>query len=128
MHSGMLSSVYYQGAAELMNRWQQPGDVTDVPKMIWSTSRTLAGSYHSDRFLYDGDFIRLRDLVVNYDLPKSLVGEVFDRASVYVKGTNVWTWTKEDFEIDPEVSLSSGQWNLWNPVPKSWTVGVNLTF
>ena len=36
--------------------------------------------------------------------------------------------TKEDFEIDPEVSLSSGQWNLWNPVPKSWTVGVNLTF
>jgi hypothetical protein len=128
MHSGMLSSVYYQGAAELMNRWQQPGDVTDVPKMIWSTSRTLAGSYHSDRFLYDGDFIRLRDLVVNYDLPKSLVGEVFDRASVYVKGTNVWTWTKDDMEIDPEVSLSSGQWDLWNPVPKSWTVGVNLTF
>ena len=47
---------------DLMNRWQQPGDVTDVPKMIYSTSRTTAGSYHNTRFLYDGDFIRLKRL------------------------------------------------------------------
>ena len=129
MHSGLLSVMYYQGAADLMNRWQQPGDVTDVPKMIYSTSRTTAGSYHNTRFLYDGDFIRLRDLTVNYQLPKSLLGNSgLSSASVYVKGTNVWTWTKDDFDFDPEVSLSSGQWNLWNPVPKSWTVGVNLNF
>ena len=110
MHSGLLSVMYYQGAADLMNRWQQPGDVTDVPKMIYSTSRTTAGSYHNTRFLYDGDFIRLRDLTVNYQLPKSLLGNSgLSNASVYVKGTNVWTWTKDDFDFDPEVSLSSGQ-------------------
>jgi hypothetical protein len=45
-----------------------------------------------------------------------------------VKGTNVWTWTKDDLPIEPEVSISSGQWNLWNPVPKTWALGLNLTF
>ena len=33
----------------LMARWQQPGDVTDVPKMIYSTNRTLSGSGNSSR-------------------------------------------------------------------------------
>jgi TonB-linked SusC/RagA family outer membrane protein len=129
LHSGRLSTHFYQGAAALMDRWQKPGDVTDIPKMIYSTNRTLAGSYHNTRFLYDGDFIRLRDLTANYQLPKSVLGNSgLTSASVFVKGTNIWTWTKDDFEFDPEVSLSSGQWNLWNPVPKSWTVGVNLNF
>ena len=47
-----------------MERWQKPGDVTDVPKMRWSSSSTLTGSATSTRFLYDGDYVRLRDLVV----------------------------------------------------------------
>ena len=115
--------------SDLMNRWQQPGDITDVPRMRWTTSRTTAGSYHTDRFLYDGDFVRLRDLTVNYNFPSSLISEIgLDRLSVYVKGTNVWTWTKEDLPIEPEVSIASGQWQLWNPVPKTWALGLNLTF
>ena len=51
-----------------------------------------------------------------------------DRLSVYVKGTNVWTWTKDDLPIEPEVAISDGQWDLWNPVPKTWALGLNLTF
>ena len=87
--------------------------------MRWSTSRTTAGSYHTDRFLYDGTFIRLRDLVVSYDLPKNLISEIgMDRLTVYAKGTNVWTWTKDDLPIEPEVAISDGQWDLFNPVPK----------
>ena len=54
-----------------MDRWQQPGDVTDVPKMVYSSSSLSGGSGTTSRFLYDGDFARLRDLTVNYTLPKS---------------------------------------------------------
>ena len=129
LHSGLLSTMYYNGMSDLMDRWQQPGDITDVPRMRWTTSRTTAGSYHTDRFLYDGDFVRLRDLTVNYNFPSSLISEIgLDRLSVYVKGTNVWTWTKDDLPIEPEVSIASGQWQLWNPVPKTWALGLNLTF
>ena len=128
MHSGMLSTVYYQGAAELMNRWQQPGDVTDVPKMIWSTSTTTSGSGNSTRFLYDGDFVRLRDLTVSYDLPQSLLGNSgFDRVNFFVKGLNLFTWTKADLPIDPEIR-TSGSWEIYTPILKSISVGANLKF
>ena len=129
LHSGLLSTYLYNGVTDLLDRWQQPGDVTDIPRMRWSTSRTTAGSYHTDRFLYDGTFIRLRDLVVSYDLPKNLISEIgMDRLTVYAKGTNVWTWTKDDLPIEPEVAISNGQWDLFNPVPKTWALGLNLTF
>ena len=36
-----IYSDYYQGAASLMDRWQQPGDITNVPRMRYSTSTEL---------------------------------------------------------------------------------------
>ena len=128
MQSGLLSTRYYQGAAKLMDRWQQPGDVTDVPKMIYSTSTTTSGSGNSSRFLYDGDFVRLRDLTVNYNLPKSLLGNSgFDAVNIFVKGLNLLTWTKDDLPIDPEVRMG-GSWEIYTPILKSVSVGANLKF
>ena len=129
MQSGLLSTYYYQGAAALMDRWQKPGDVTDVPKMIYSTSTTTSGSGNSSRFLYDGDFVRLRDLTVNYQLPKSLLGNSgIDGVSVFVKGLNLFTWVKDDdLKIDPEVNMN-GSWEIYTPILKSISVGANLKF
>lgn len=128
MQTGLLSTRYYQGDQRLMNRWQQPGDVTDVPKMIWSTSTTTSGSGNSTRFLYDGDFVRLRDLTVSYDLPQSLLGNSgFDRVNFFVKGLNLFTWTKADLPIDPEIR-TSGSWEIYTPILKSVSVGANLKF
>ena len=130
MQSGLYSGLLFQGGADIYhNRWQKPGDITNQPKMRWSTSRTLTGSEHSTLHLYDGDFVRLRDLTLNYNFSSDLISEIgLDRLSVYVKGTNVWTWTKDDLQFEPEVSLSSGQYNFWAPVPKTWALGVNLSF
>lgn len=129
MSSGLLSTRYYQGAAALMDRWQKPGDVTDVPKMIYSTSTNTTGSGNSSRFLYDGDFVRLRDLTVNYQLPQSLLGNSgFDGVSVFVKGLNLFTWVKDDdLKIDPEVNMG-GSWEIYTPILKSISVGANLKF
>jgi hypothetical protein len=129
MQSGLLSTRYYQGAEALMDRWQKPGDVTDVPKMIYSTSTTTSGSGNSSRFLYDGDFVRLRDLTVNYTLPKSLLGNSgLDGVNVFVKGLNLFTWVKDDdLKIDPEVRMN-GSWEIYTPILKSISVGANLKF
>jgi hypothetical protein len=52
-----------------------------------------------------------------------------DRLNVYVKGTNIWTYAFDDDVIfEPEVNVNNGQWTLWNPIPKIWALGVNLTF
>ena len=129
MQSGLLSTRYYQGDQRLMARWQKPGDVTDVPKMIYSTNRTASGSGNSTRFLYDGDFVRLRDLTVNYNVPQSLLGNSgFDGVNIFVKGLNLFTWTKDkDLPIDPEVRMG-GSWEIYTPILKSISVGANLKF
>ena len=130
MQPGQLSTLFYQGSTELMNRWQNPGDITNIPRMRWSSSMTTTGSNHSTMHLHDGDFVRLRDLTVNYKFPASMIGELgLDRLNVYVKGTNIWTYAFDDDVIfEPEVNVNNGQWTLWNPIPKIWALGVNLSF
>ena len=69
-----------------MERWQKPGDVTNVPKMRWSSSSTLTGSAASTRFLYDGDYVRLRDLVVGYNVNKKATERLgFDSIQLNVR-------------------------------------------
>jgi len=128
MASGLRSTYFYQGDQRLMDRWQKPGDVTDVPKMVYSTSSTLGGSGNTSRFLYDGDFLRLRDVTLNYSLPKSLVEKSgLSRVDVFVKGLNLLTWTKDDLPFDPEVR-TSGYFRITTPPLKSISVGANLNF
>ena len=85
MNPVQLYTRFYQGTTELMNRWQNPGDVTNIPRMRWSSSMTTTRSNHSTMHLHDGDFVRLRDLTVNYNFPSSMIGEIgLDRLCVYV--------------------------------------------
>ena len=127
--TGLLSTRYYQGAASLMDRWQKPGDVTNVPRMRYSTSTSATGSGTSTRFLYDGDYVRLRDLVIGYNVSNKAVESLgFDSIQVNVKGTNLWTWVKDDeLQTDPEVAFS-GQWEIYTPILKSISLGLNLKF
>ena len=91
LHSGRYSVQYYAASKRLLDRWQQPGDVTDIPKMLYTFSTATAGSGNTSRFLYDGDFVRLRDLTVNYNLPKSLLGNSgLEGVNLFVKGLNIY--------------------------------------
>jgi TonB-linked SusC/RagA family outer membrane protein len=128
MNSGLRSVYFYQGDQRLMDRWQKPGDVTDVPKMVYSSSSLSGGSGTTSRFLYDGDFARLRDLTVNYTLPKSATDAIgFNRVDIFVKGLNLFTWTKDNLPFDPEVR-ASGRFRITTPPLKSISLGANLNF
>ncbi len=128
MSSGLRSVYLYQGSELLMNRWQQPGDITDVPKMVYSSSSLPSGSATTSRHLYKGDFMRLRDLSVNYTLPKSATDAIgFNRVDVFVKGLNLFTKTKEDLPFDPEIR-ASGNFRITTPPLKSISLGANLNF
>jgi len=127
--TGQRSTLSYNGSQKLMERWQKPGDITDVPKMRWSSSATLTGSATSTRFLYDGDYVRLRDLVVGFNIPKDATERLgFDSIQISAKGTNIWTWVKDDdVSFDPEVGFGGG-WNIYTPIIKSISLGLNLKF
>ena len=127
-HAGFYPVGLFNGVSELMDRWQKPGDVTDVPIQMYDGNGQYA-SNNSTRFLYDGDYIRLKDLVLGYNLPQSIVSKIkFTGISIYVRGTNILTWVKDDrLKYDPEVR-ADGFTNLTNPPVKSFSFGLNLNF
>lgn len=127
-HTGLYTLLYYNGIEELMERWQNPGDETDVPKVVSNTTGFNA-SRPSTRFLYDGDYIRLKDIVLGYSLPTAWERKIgFSDISIYVRGTNIWTWVKDErLKYDPEVR-ADGYTRLTTPPVKSVVFGLNLKF
>ena len=117
----------YNKVARVLNRWQKPGDVTDIPKYIENGNRSFQSG--STMWYNQGDFIRLRNIQVGYNLPRTLISRAkMSSAFFYVRGTNLFTWVKdENLPFDPEQGTTSAT-NLNVFIPKTVTVGVNLTF
>ena len=73
----------FSGVAQLTDRWQNPGDITDVPKLTY----TLQPWRTHTRFLRDGDFFRLRNVTLGYNFDQSLVSKIgLGSARVFVRG------------------------------------------
>jgi TonB-dependent starch-binding outer membrane protein SusC len=114
-------------SAEMMNRWQKPGDMTSVPKPFFGGTVTGNSSQYalSDRFYQDGSYIRLKQLTLAYNLPKVYVQAIkLTNARIYAQGVNMWTYTKYT-GFDPEVTDSD--FGIY-PQGKNYTLGVQLSF
>jgi hypothetical protein len=129
---GPTTFVTYNGAEPLLNRWQNPGDVTNVPKVVYAAAsgnnNTLAAST-STRFLHDGDFVRLRDVTLGYNFKSNVLSQFkLDGLSFSLRGTNLLTWVKDkDLKYDPEVR-ADGFTRLTSPPVKSVVFSINVKF
>ncbi|TRX70990.1 TonB-dependent receptor [Carboxylicivirga sp. M1479] len=121
----LFSVSWYQGIDVLMDRWQQPGDEARFGKIEY-TARPW--QRHS-KFLYDGDYFRLRDMTIGYDFNSRVTDAIgIGALRVYVRGTNLYTWVKdENLKYDPEVD-TDGETGMATPPIKSFIFGVNLKF
>jgi TonB-linked SusC/RagA family outer membrane protein len=124
----------YDGASGTANkyrraleRWQKPGDITDVPAYIYQSTNN--SSQFSTRFLYKGDFVRLRNVTIAYNLPRNVLTKLgLGVATFYVRGFNLFTKTFDDrLTVDPETGITSAA-NLTIPILKSVTAGLTLEF
>lgn len=120
-----------------LNRWQKPGDITDVPQARFDSGN---GTRASSRWIYDGSYLRFKDLTVGYTLPKTITQKArIDKVRIYVSGVNLITWTKFPL-FDPEVTapginrtttsenIQQGIWYYSTPQAKSFLFGINVTF
>lgn len=108
----------------VMDRWQQPGDITSIQKFTNTASGpfTAYANYQlSDATFSDASFVRLRNLYLSYDLLKpALQKRGFKRLSVFAQGQNLLVLTKYD-SMDPETRTSM-------PPVRMFTVGFELEF
>lgn len=118
--SNGLYTAYNQSKRLLYARWKQPGDVTDIPR--YGVTPQM-----DSRFLEDASFLRLKNLMLSYALPESLLKrtKVVSRAKIYVQAQNLYTWTKFT-GIDPE--SSSNVYKAQYPMSRQFTCGLEVTF
>lgn len=115
-----------------LDRWQQPGDVTDIPRMV---SANYRGDLRPSRFVEDGSYLRLKNLTIGYTVPASTSERIgFSRIRIYGSGQNLLTFTNYT-GLDPEVNTGADQGGLAEgidlyamPQPRVIMGGVNLTF
>ncbi|MEG2276910.1 MAG: SusC/RagA family TonB-linked outer membrane protein [Odoribacter sp.] len=115
------------------NRWKQEGDEahTDIPAMLtWDhyfDGRDRLARYSSNS-IRKGGVIRLREILLNYELPKNWLSKTpFQRISLTAQGNTLWKWTKNKEKIDPEfVDPIHGTLSLSEQ--PSFTFGVRLEF
>ncbi len=133
--AGFFQSVngdYYDNqSTDQLNYWKNPGDITNIPQ-----PRLLDGNgaIKSSRWVQDGSYFRIKNVVFGYSLPKSLIGKLkIDNARIYVAGQNLFTFTNYE-GYDPEVNATyTGNVNLGHdfytpPQARTITFGINLGF
>lgn len=88
----------------------------------------------SDAYLFDGSFLRIRNVTLAYTLPSSVIGRLgIGSARLYATGTNLFTFTSYN-GYDPEVSGSGDDLRAAGldfgtyPQARTITFGINLGF
>lgn len=118
---------------EALKRWTPTNTNTDVP-----AANITRGYHSSSRWVFDGSFVRLRNIVLGYTLPQTISNSAgLGSVRFYISGQNLLTFTNYR-GYDPEVNWNTNSRDRGNlnlgldygsyPNAKSFTVGLNLTF
>ena len=110
----------YNQSRRLLNRWKQPGDVTDIPRHGVYTE-------FDSRLLEDASFMRLKNLMLSYNLPSDVIkkSRVFSGMRIYAQAQNLFTFSKFS-GLDPEGT--SNIYAAQYPMSRQFTFGLDLTF
>ena len=117
---------------DILNRWQETGDQTDVPRLTFADLDGAART--SSRFLEDGSFIRLKNVKLSYTFPQSLIeGYGIKSAQVFVQGQNLLTFDRLSVG-DPSGStagttgsLAAGDLFFTPPLQRTISGGIRVT-
>jgi TonB-linked SusC/RagA family outer membrane protein len=127
----LSSDGLYYGAMNQMssqlNAWQKEGDITNTPKIIYGGNKL--SNRPSTRYLYKGDYIRLRNIQLSYNFPKAVLAKAkISSLNLYVRGTNLLTFgTDKNLPVDPEAGATNiNDFQVFNP--KTVSVGLKLGF
>ncbi|WP_435356241.1 SusC/RagA family TonB-linked outer membrane protein [Emticicia sp. SJ17W-69] len=93
------------------------------------------GAQASSRFIEDGSYVRLRNVTLAYNLPKTLVSKIkLSNVRVFFTGQNLLTFTKYS-GWDPEVNADDVVTNIalgydfyTTPQAKTFMGGLNISF
>jgi len=128
---------FFNASTKVLDAWRPDHTNTNVPRAASSDPNENARP--SNRFIEDGSYLRLKNVMVGYTIPEkslqTITKGVVRGFRIYVSAQNVFTITKYS-GYDPEVgnrtvntsALTNGIDAAVYPQPKAYQVGIQANF
>jgi hypothetical protein len=120
---GAVGNNYHK---DIANRWQNPGDITDVPAL--TDNAIVNGTSTSTRFITSTDFIALNNVNIGYNIPKQYLDKIsVQTVNIWFSADNLFNATaRQGFLPSTSESGTSGR-RLYAPMT-TMTLGVRVKF
>ena len=127
-----LASGNNNATTEVLDSWTPTNTDTNVPINAARTKRITS------RFVYDGSYIRLKNISLGYSLSENIVSKMgLNKVRFYISAQNLWTITNYP-GTDPETSYLNDNNSRSNtnlgldyggyPNVRTFTMGLNVKF
>ena len=114
--------AYNQWNTNILRRWQQPGDVTDIPRIEIGGNRAL-----TDNYLVDASYFAIKNITLGYTLPTTLARKAYlSKVRLYASFDNVALFTHLN-GMDPQYNLTGGTNYRYAP-NKTLSIGLDINF
>ncbi len=116
----------------MLDRWRGPGSSNRLPRLTAEADGGKNQNWRSsDLMVYDGSFLRLRNLTLGYTLPENWTRKVLiSKLRLYVNAENLLTLTTYH-GLDPEISSGGTSLGIDKgvyPQARTLSAGINLSF
>ncbi|MFP4025017.1 MAG: SusC/RagA family TonB-linked outer membrane protein [Thiohalospira sp.] len=117
---------------DILNRWQKPGDVTDIPRA--TNADPNENNRVSSRFIEDGSYLKIKSIKLSYNFNNKLAHKLnLSEFNLFIMGQNLYTFTNYS-GMDPEVNyaganiIRTGVEFFTYPPAKIYSAGLTLKF
>lgn len=116
----------YNTISETNKTWSPENPNGKYPIYTWADQLGKRNyARNTTMFIYNGNYLALRELALSYNLPKDWVRKArLESVLVTVTGQNLGYWTQAKFVHSPEAGSNNGGY----PLPRTVIFGLNVTF
>lgn len=124
LYTGSMNNMYYGNGwnENILRRWQQPGDITDIPRVQVGASRAA-----NDADLINASYFAIKNITLGYTLPKSLARKIYlESVRLYTSFDNVALFSHLK-GMDPQYNFTGTTDYSYTP-NKTFSVGLDINF
>lgn len=125
------NAQYSNKFRSILNRWTGPGSTNDSRSPRYSFNDANSNIRASDRYVEDGSFVKIKNIVLGYTLPSAWYNKVgIAKLRIYAQVKNLYTFTKYT-GFDPEIPggiLDTGVDRGNYPQARTISMGLDLNF
>ena len=124
-YNSSMYNMYFGNTwnSNILRRWQNPGDVTDVARL------EVAGKYTiTDSYLIDASYFAIKNITLGYTLPTRYARKIYlEKIRLFTSFDNVATFTHLK-GMDPQYNLTGNGSNYAYVPNRTFTIGLDINF